>query len=92
MFTLSDVAVHFIDVIPVGHQDFYSVSEGLEHIFWVFLLVILFGYLEMLPSLEAFSAQETYDAGIPSFLGDIGRFQCEGDVTLPLLKCCLLVL
>ena len=46
----------------------------------------------MLPSLEAFGAQETNDAGIPSILGDIGRFQREGDVTLPLLECCLLVL
>ena len=40
----------------------------------------------MLPSLEAFGAQETNDAGIPSLSGDIGHFQCEGDVTLPLLK------
>ena len=46
----------------------------------------------MLPSLEAFGAQETNDAGIPSVLGDIGCFQREGDVALPLLKCCLLVL
>ena len=46
----------------------------------------------MLPSLETFGAQETNDAGIPSLSGDIGRFQCEGDVTLPLLECCLLVL
>ena len=46
----------------------------------------------MLPSLEAFGAQETNDAGIPSFLGDIGHFQCKGDMTLPLLECCLLVL
>ena len=46
----------------------------------------------MLPSLEAFSAQETNDAGIPSVLGDIGCFQREGDVALPLLKCNLLVL
>ena len=35
----------------------------------------------MLPSLEAFGAQETNDAGIPSVLGDIGHFQCEGDVS-----------
>ena len=46
----------------------------------------------MLPLLEAFSAQETNDAGIPSVSGNIGCFQCEGDVTLPLLECCLLVL
>ena len=46
----------------------------------------------MLPSLETFSAQETNDAGIPSLSGDIGRFQCEGDMTLPLLKGHLLVL
>ena len=46
----------------------------------------------MLPLLEAFSAQETNNAGIPSVLGDIGHFQCEGDVTLPLLEGCLLVL
>ena len=46
----------------------------------------------MLPSLEAFSAQETNNAGIPSVLGNIGCFQHEGDVTLPLLEGCLLVL
>ena len=46
----------------------------------------------MLPSLESFRAQETNDAGIPSLSGDIGCFQCEGDMTLPLLKGCLLVL
>ena len=46
----------------------------------------------MLPSLESLSAQETNDAGIPSLYGDIGRFQHEGDMTLPLLKGCLLVL
>ena len=46
----------------------------------------------MLPSLETFSAQETNDAGIPSLSGDIGHFQCEGDMTLPLLEGCLLVL
>ena len=46
----------------------------------------------MLPSLEAFRAQETNDAGIPSLLGDIGHFQHEGDVAFPLLKCHLLVL
>ena len=46
----------------------------------------------MLPMLEAFRAQETNDAGIPSFFGNIGCFQCEGDMTLPLLECCLLVL
>ena len=46
----------------------------------------------MLPSLEAFSAQETNDAGIPSVLGDIGCFEHEGGVALPLLKCHLLVL
>ena len=34
----------------------------------------------MLSLLEAFAAQETNNAGIPSLLGDIGRFQCEGDV------------
>ena len=44
----------------------------------------------MLPSLETFGAQETNAAGIPSLSGDIGCFQCEGDVTLPLLECCLL--
>ena len=46
----------------------------------------------MLPSLETFGAQETNDAGIPSLSGDIGRFQCEGDMALPLLKGHLLVL
>ena len=46
----------------------------------------------MLPSLEAFSAQETNDAGIPSVSEDIGCFQCEGDVTFPLPEGCLLVL
>ena len=46
----------------------------------------------MLPLLEAFGAQETNDAGIPSVLGDIGHFQHKGDMTLPFLKCCLLVL
>ena len=46
----------------------------------------------MLPSLEAFQAQETNDAGIPSLSGDIGHFQHEGDVTLLLFKCYLLVL
>ena len=46
----------------------------------------------MLPTLEAFRAQETNNAGIPSLSGDIGHFQCEGDVTLPLFKCCLPVL
>ena len=46
----------------------------------------------MCPSLESLSAQETNDAGIPSLSGDIGRFQREGDVTLPLLKGHLLVL
>ena len=59
---------------------------------WMFLLLILLGYLEVLPLLEAFSAQETYDAGIPSFLGNVGGFQCECDMTLPLLECCLLVI
>ena len=44
----------------------------------------------MLTSLEAFSAQETNDAGIPSVLGNIGHFQHEGDMTLPLLEGCLL--
>ena len=46
----------------------------------------------LLTSLESFSAQETNDAGIPSLSGDIGRFQCEGDMALPLLEGCLLVL
>ena len=46
----------------------------------------------MLPSLEAFGAQETNDASIASLLGDIGCFQHEGDMAFPLLKCCLLVL
>ena len=46
----------------------------------------------MLPMLEAFGAQETNDAGIPSVSGDIGCFQHEGDVTLPLPKGHLLVL
>ena len=46
----------------------------------------------MLPSLETFGAQETNDAGIPSLSGDIGRFQREGDVTLPLPEGHLLVL
>ena len=46
----------------------------------------------MLPLLEAFRAQEINNAGIPSVLGDIGRFQHEGDMTLPLLEGCLLVL
>ena len=45
----------------------------------------------MLPSLEAFTAQETNDASIPSLLGDIGCFQCEGDLAFPLLECHLLV-
>ena len=36
--------------------------------------------------LEAFGAQETNDAGIPSLFGDIGCFQRKGDVTLPLPK------
>ena len=52
----------------------------------------MFGDLKMLPSLEAFGAQETNDAGIPSVSGDIGCFQQEGDVTFPLSECCLLVL
>ena len=46
----------------------------------------------MLPSLESLGAQETNDAGIPSLSGDIGHFQREGDVTLPLLEGHLLVL
>ena len=46
----------------------------------------------MLLSLEAFGAQETNDAGIPSVSGNIGHFQHEGDVTPPLLEGCLLVL
>ena len=46
----------------------------------------------MLPSRESLGTQETNDAGIPSLSGDIGRFQCEGDVTLPLLEGHLLVL
>ena len=46
----------------------------------------------MLPSLETFGAQETNDAGIPSLSGDIGHFQCDGDMTLPLLEGHLLVL
>ena len=46
----------------------------------------------MCPSLESLSAQETNDAGIPSLSGDIGCFQCKGDVTLPLLEGHLLVL
>ena len=46
----------------------------------------------MLPSLESLGAQETNDAGIPSLSGDTGHFQCEGDVTLPLLEGRLLVL
>ena len=46
----------------------------------------------MLPMLEVFGAQETNDAGIPSVSWDIGHFQCEGDVTLPLPEDCLLVL
>ena len=46
----------------------------------------------MLPMLEAFSAQETNNAGIPSVSGDIGCFQCKGDMTLPLPEGCLLVL
>ena len=45
----------------------------------------------MLPSLEAFSAQETNDAGIPSLQGNVGGFQCEGDVTLPFVECHLLI-
>ena len=46
----------------------------------------------MLPSLETFTAQETNDAGIPSISGNIGRFQREGDMTLPLFESHLLVL
>ena len=46
----------------------------------------------MLLLLEAFQAQKTNDAGIPSLSGNIGRFQCKGDVTLPLFECHLLVL
>ena len=46
----------------------------------------------MLPSLEPFGAQETNNAGMPSLSGDIGHFQHEGDVTLPLLEGHLLVL
>ena len=46
----------------------------------------------MLPMLEAFRAQETNDAGIPSLFGDIGCFQRKGDVTLPLPEGRLLVL
>ena len=46
----------------------------------------------MLPLLEAFGAQETNDVGIPSLMGNIGCFQCEGDMAFPLLECRLLVL
>ena len=46
----------------------------------------------MLPSLEAFGAQETNNAGIPSVMGNIGCFQHEGDMAFPLLECHLLVL
>ena len=46
----------------------------------------------MLPSLETFVAQELDDARIPSVSGDVGRFQHEGDMTLPLFECRLLVL
>ena len=46
----------------------------------------------MLPSLETFVAQEPDDARIPSVSGNVGRFQCEGDMTLPLFECRLLVL
>ena len=46
----------------------------------------------MLPMLEAFQAQETKDAGVPSLSGNIRCFQHEGDVALPLLKCHVLVL
>ena len=46
----------------------------------------------MLPSLETFVAQEPNDARIPSHSGNVGCFQCEGDMTLPLFKCRLLVL
>ena len=42
--------------------------------------------------LEAFGAQETNDAHIPSLFGDIGRFQCKGDMILPLPEGGLLVL
>ena len=58
----------------------------------VFPFFNVFGDVEMLPSLETFGAQETNDDGIPSLSGDIGHFQCEGDMTLPLLEGRLLVL
>ena len=46
----------------------------------------------MCPSLESLSAQETNSACIPSLSGDIGCFQREGNMTLPLLEGHLLVL
>ena len=57
----------------------------------MFLLLILLGYVMVLPLLEAFDAQETYDAGIPSFSGNVGGFQHECDMALPFLERCLLV-
>ena len=57
----------------MGRRDFQSVSEDFE--------VVIFGNLKMLPTLEAFGAQETNNAGIPSFLGNIGCFQHKGDMT-----------
>ena len=42
--------------------------------------------------LKPSGAQETNDAGVPSLSGNIGRFQQEGDMTLPLFECHLLVL
>ena len=46
----------------------------------------------MLPSLETFVTQEPNDAGIRSVSGNVGHFQCKGDMALPLFLCRLLVL
>ena len=58
----------------------------------IFLPVDVFGDVKVLPLLETFIAQEPDDAHIPSVSGDVGCFQREGDMTLPLFKCHLLVL
>ena len=92
LLTLPDVAVHLIDVVPLGCQNFKGIGKGGEDVLRYFPSFNIFGDVKVLPSLETFISQEPDDACIPSVLGNVGHFQREGDMTLPLFKCHLLVL